>query len=108
MLTAGLGLMAAILLFCVAGPLFVDTDADETDETGTLIPGHVRDFDRNIFFTSQRLVVNLPQLLAAAVEWVSVFCCLTAGKAGLIPEGSYVCYHGYSAQAPPSLIRQVS
>ncbi len=27
MLTAGLGLMAAILLFCVAGPLFVDTDA---------------------------------------------------------------------------------
>ena len=28
MLTAGLGLMAAILLFCVAGPLFVDTDAD--------------------------------------------------------------------------------
>ena len=27
MLMAGLGLMAAILLFCVAGPLFVDTDA---------------------------------------------------------------------------------
>ena len=27
MLTAGLGLMAAILLFCVAGTLFVDTDA---------------------------------------------------------------------------------
>ena len=27
MLTAGLGLMAAILLFCVAGPLFVATDA---------------------------------------------------------------------------------
>ena len=27
MLAAGLGLIVAILLFCVAGPLFVDTDA---------------------------------------------------------------------------------